>query len=292
MANFNYFDDLEDHVDEVLGDLDKILPKANSELMDLFTEFYYTLDKSSTGNIEASVENLNKINAFRSKIDQTLQEGEYGQGVSDYLNSYKSSSKYLNSYFGSIVNNFQSNDKLYQAILQSNVKTTTNSLLNAGIDANFTDPIIKILNDQVTSGSNKKDFINVLKANLDDESGLLSRYAPQVASDSIHQFNSNYIHTVSSDLGLKYWYYKGTKKKTSRQFCINIIGKYFTDENLHKYFDQQRELNGGKGWDGMIKGENWSNFPIYRGGYNCRHYLIPTSKAVYDAAPESSKWAA
>jgi serine/threonine protein phosphatase PrpC len=30
-------------------------------------------------------------------------------------------------------------------------------------------------------------------------------------------------------LGLKYFYYKGTKKKTSRQFCINIIGKYFTE---------------------------------------------------------------
>src|SRR6478736_3670233 len=275
---FSYFDDLEDHIDEVLSELDKSIPKANSELMDAFMELYYKLDKSSTGNIEASVKNLNTINSFKSKINTILEDGAYGEGITNYLNSYTSSSQYINDYFGSIVNNFKDNTKLYDAILQANVNTTTDSLLNSGIDANFTDPITKVLQDMVTGGSNKQEFIETLKINLNDESGLLARHVPQVAQDSIMQFNANYTQTISADLNLGYYYYKGTKKATSRQFCTNIIGKYFTEANLHKYFDKQSQLNGGKGWNGMIDGTNWGNFFTNRGGWNCRHLIIPVSK--------------
>jgi hypothetical protein len=284
----NTFNNLEDQVQEVLDQLSKRLPKANSELMDAFTDFYYTLDKSSTGNIRASVNNLKKIDAFKSKVSNILNDGEYGGAVKEYVDGFNQSSDILNGYFGTIANTFQDNDALYQAILESNVNSTLNSLLDTGVNANFTDPIIDILKKNVTSGSNKADFINTLKANLNDETGLLSRYVNQVASDSITQFNSNYINTISNDLGLKHYYYKGTKIQDTRPFCSRIAGKYFTEAQLKTYVEQQMELNGGKGWAGMIKGENWTNFPIYRGGYNCRHYLIPVSQEIYDAA--SNKW--
>lgn len=286
----NYFNKLEDHIDEVLSKLDSMIPKANSEIMDAVTELFYSLDKSSTGSIQASVKNLKKIDAFKSKISNILENGEYGKAVEDYLGAYTSSSGYLNDYFGTIVNSFKSNDELYQAILESNVSTTSETLLGSGIDANFTDPIVKILKDNVTSGSNKAQFMQSLKDNISGDNGKLVRYTNQVASDSITQFNSNYINTISNDLGLKHFYYKGTKIKTTRPFCDHIAGKYFTEKTLHKYFDQQQSLNGGKGWNGMIKGENWSNFPIYRGGYGCRHYLIPVSQELYDAAPDSAKY--
>lgn len=283
-----YFDKLEDQVQGVLDALNEQLPKANSELMDAFTDFYYTLDKSSTGNIRASVANLKKIDGFKSKIGNILENGEYGTAINKYVDGFTNSSDILNSYFGSVVNTFQDNDALYQAILESNVNSTLSKMLDTGIDANFTNPIIDILKKNVTSGSNKADFMNTLKANLNDDTGILSRYVNQVASDSITQFNSNYINTISNDLGLKYWYYKGTKRSDTRPFCSRIKGKYLTDDQLKAYVEQQMQLNGGKGWAGMIKGENWSNFKIYRGGYGCVDYLIPVSKEIYDAA--SNKW--
>lgn len=288
----NIFNDLEDHVDGVLEELNKMLPKANSELMDLFTELYYDLDKSNSTTIDASVDNLNKINKFRSRIEKVLDEGSYSDAVTGYLQGYTASSKYINQYFGSIVNSFKANDQLYKAILQSNINSTSTSLLDSGVSANFTDPILDILRKNVTSGSNKADFIKTLEANLDDETGILSRYVKQVASDSITQFNSNYIGTISNDLGLKYYYYKGTKIADTRPFCARAAGKYFTEAQLKAYVQQQAATNGGKGWAGMVKGENWSNFMIYRGGYSCRHYVIPVSKEIYDAAPATAKWAA
>jgi hypothetical protein len=288
--HIDYFNDLEDYVEKVLNDLDEMIPKVNAELQDAFLELYYQLDKSSVGTIEASVKNLKILNNFKSKISSILEEGSYSEAVNGYLNGFDGSTSYLNDYFGSIVTTFKANDKLYQAILESNVSSTVDSLLGSGINSNFTDSIFDILKSNVTSGSNKIDFINTIKANLNDETGLLSRYVRQVASDSITQFNSNYVSTISGDLGLEYWYYKGTKKGDSRPFCNRLKGKYLTNAQLKQYVDEQSKSNGGKGWQGMVKGENWSNFKIYRGGYNCTDYLIPVSKEIYDAAPDGSKW--
>lgn len=284
MSNFSYFDDLEDHVEGTLNQLAKKVGSANSDLLDMFTEFYYKLDKSNTGGIKTSVSNLKKVDKFKSEIQREIDKGEYNKAVTDYLKSYKDSSKYINDYFSSIVTTFNNNDALYSAILESNVSTTANQLLGSGVNANFTDPMTKILKDMVTSGSNKKHFIETINKNLTGENSKLIRYSNQVASDSITQFNSNYINTISSGLDLKYFYYKGTKIADTRQFCSRLAGKYITEEQLKEFVTTQSESNDGKGWSGMIKGTNWSNFPTYRGGWSCRHYLIPVSRVIYEKA--------
>src|SRR5690606_11463950 len=107
----------------------------------------------------------------------------------------------------------------------------------------------------------------------------LLRYARQVSSDAITQFNANYINLISDDLGLKHYYYKGTKVDDSRSLCRDLAGKYFKEEDLRSII-QRRSASG---WGGMIPGTNWATFPRYRGGYNCRHYLIPVSKELYEA---------
>ncbi len=287
--HLSYFNDLEDHADDLIKGLEDIMPKVNDEILSAINDLFYELDR--TGNtINASVQNLKAIDVFKSKLSTIIEEGEYGKGVNDFIKGYTKNSEFINGYFSAISTAFSPDDALYQAILQSNVKSTANSLLGSGIDANFTDPVIAILKNQVTSGSNKQAFIQALTDTIKGDNPKLTRYASQVSSDAISQFNSNYINTVSNDLGLKHYYYKGTKISDTRPFCNRIAGKYFTEDDLKKYVQQQMSLNGGKGWQGMVKGENWTTFPIYRGGYNCRHYLIPVSKEIYDAAV--NKWAA
>jgi hypothetical protein len=276
---FSHFDDLESNVEDILNALDKEIPKANSEIFEAFMEFYYSLEKSSNGDVAASVGNLNAINNFKYKIDGLIQNGNYSKSVNKYLNQFSSNSQFINNYFSEVAVNFNKNNSFYNAILEANVSDTANKLLNSGVNANFRDPLIKILRDNVAGGSNKAQFIQTLKNNIigtKDSPGNLSRYVTQVASDSITQFNSNYIHTVSTDLGLNHYYYKGTKIQDSRPLCSKLAGKYFTEDHLKSI------VTNAIPWAGMVKGENWSTFPIYRGGYNCRHYLIPVSQDLYD----------
>lgn len=270
--------EVEDSVEGILNTLDKNVSKANAELFDLFDELYYSLDKTG-GSIKASIKNLRAIDSFRKKLTYELDNGTYSESVTKFLNSFKDNSKLLNSYFSSVVVDFKDNAELYNAVLEYNVDTTTQKMLGAGVDANFKDPLIKILKDNVVSGSNKAQFTKTLTENLIDNNGKLGRYISQVASDSITQFNSNYINTISADLGLNHYYYKGTKISDTRSFCRKLAGKVFTEEELKTIVVND---SAGDGWDGMIAGTNWSNFPIYRGGWRCRHYLLPISKELYD----------
>lgn len=270
--------ELEDSVESILNTLDKQVSKANSELFDLFNELYYSLDRSG-GSIKASVKNLKAIDAFRSKLSNELSSGTYGEAVSEYLSTFKDNSKLLNGYFSTVVAEFKANTELYKAILDYNVNTTADLLLGSGVNANFEDALIKILKDNVVSGSNRVQFIKTIQKNIIDNSGKLGRYVSQVASDAVTQFNSNYLNTISADLGLKHYYYKGTKISDTRSFCRKLAGHVYTEQELKDIVVVE---SAGKGWSGMIAGTNWSNFPIYRGGWRCRHYLLPISVELYD----------
>lgn len=290
MDGLSYFDQLEDQTQGALDSLDTQVAKANADISETIKGLYFQLDRDSSGNIKPSVDNLKLIDSFKNILSNILEKGAYGIAIGEFFKSFSKGSGYMDNYFTATTDVFRPTNGLYQAILESNISTTADQLLGAGVNANFRDPIIKILKDAVTSGSTKAEFIQTIEENVVDNNGILGRYINQVASDSITQFNSNYINTISKDLGLKYYYYKGTKIKDSRSFCKQLAGKYITADQLKAFVEQQMQLNGGKGWDGMIKGENWSNFPIYRGGWNCRHYLIPVSKSIYDQG--SNKWAA
>lgn len=287
------FDDLENSVDGMLEDLQKKIPDAAIEIQELFNDFYFELDRSSSGNINASVDNLKKINKFRTEVTKLIRSGEYSVAVSEYLAGFKNTSKIINKYFSSISVEYEGVQDFYKELLQSNISETSDKLLGSGIDANFKEPLLKVLQNNVVSGSNRKDFLKSIKENIigtEGESSKLLKYTNQVSGDSITQFNSNYIKAISDDLGLSHYYYRGTKIKDTRPFCSKIAGKYFTEESLKNYVESQMNMNGGKGWSGMVKGENWSNFPTYRGGYACRHYLIPISKSMYDGAQESQRY--
>ncbi len=154
--------------------------------------------------------------------------------------------------------------------------------MGSGVNVNFSDGIMKSLKDSVKSGSDKSEVNKILTQYIKGDEkklGKLNRYVNQVSSDMISQFNSAYMDRISRDLGLNHYYYKGTKIRDSRELCVHLAGKYFTETEMSEYITKRSE----NGWDGMIPGTNWSNFGIYRGGFGCRHYRLPISEAVYRA---------
>lgn len=270
-------DDLENAIDKFISDFEKQLPGANQEIYDELNTFLGQLKKTSSGNIQTSVENLKLIDKYRTTFDKALSQGQYSDSAREFISKFHATTGYIDDYFGSIVASFANNDGLYKAILQSNIDSTTETLLGSGVDANFKEPIIKILKDNVISGSDIKSARQVLKDFVignKDIDPKLSRYTSQVANDTLRQFNRNYTKAISDDLGLEYGYYKGTKIKDSRPFCEARAGKYFTKKEIQDW----AALN----WAGKMAGTNKDTIFIYCGGYNCQHDIIPVSKKLYD----------
>lgn len=277
--SLNILNDLEDAIDKFIADYQQQMPDASQEILDELHSFIATLDKSPNGNIKASVKNLKAIDKYRASFDKALNSSQYSDATKEFISTFNKVTAYADAYFGTVVAEFGKNEELYKAILQANVDTTYESLLGSGLDANFKEPIIKILKDNVVSGSDLKGARKALKdfvVGNKDIDPKLAKYTNQIANDSIRQFNRNYTKAISDDLGLEFYYYKGTKIQDTRPFCVARSGRYFTKEQVESWAAQN--------WQGKNPSTNKQTIFVLCGGYNCRHDLIPVSDDLYERA--------
>lgn len=261
---------------------------SSAEIESFLIDFIATLQRNSDGTIKSSVENLKAINKLRPQLNDFITKTKYGQQSIKFASEYRDLTPLMNQYFASMALEFTKTD-LLKEVLNTSIQSTVDSLIGSGMDVSFSEPILNIFKSAVTSGSDRASIKNAIAKYLKEE-GKLGKYASQVSEDGVHQFTSHYIDTISADLGLEYYYFKGTKISDSRPQCVKMAGYYFTAKQLKQVVEDGIKLNAGKGWQGMIPGTNWNNYKIYRNGYRCRHYVLPVSKIIYEKA--SKKWAA
>lgn len=153
------------------------------------------------------------------------------------------------------------------------------SLLESGVDANFIQPILDTLRAAVINGDDWQDFLDeleVLIVGIDDPPrlGRLDRYIKQVTTDSVNQFNAEYIRVINEETGLEWFRYSGSIITDSREFCIARAEKYYHKKEVEAWVTSQGEPKPSGTWQGMIQGTNESNIWRRRGGWNCRHLII------------------
>lgn len=275
-----YFNKLDDTTDKYLLSLAKTISPTNDKLFGELSELIGSLDKTSEGYIKSTVSNLKKLSAYNKIFKSSTSV--YSTGVKSYLNAFSANQKTLSGYFTALDTGF-TEKTIYDLVRQESADRAIASLLGSGIDTAFKEPIRKLLGELVVNGSNRSGAIKSLNEWIygqGDRVAPLEKYVNQVAEDTISQFNGSYIATVSDDLGLEHFYFRGTKVADSRDFCVHAKGKYGTFDAWESYVNTK---SAGNGWQGMIPGTNMGNFMTNRGGYRCRDYLLPVSKTVYDA---------
>jgi len=175
--------------------------------------------------------------------------------------------------------------KLYLDILDFAKQQTLFDLLDEGVNVNFFDEIVKVINTSVTNGGRITDLVEELKVYVTGDGegvGALQRYTTQVTNDSITQFNANYNQAITQDLGIEFYHYTGTVIEGTRPFCDHFIKDYFHKKEVEKLGNgtdplTSKSLASENLLAGRKKGTNSSNIFIYRGGYNCRHFFSPIS---------------
>jgi len=81
-------------------------------------------------------------------------------------------------------------------------------------------------------------------------------------------------------LGLVWYQYVGSLITTSREFCIHLVGKRYVHESEITGIINGK-IDGEKvSLAGLIPDTTKDNFPILRGGYNCRHQMLAVSEAT------------
>lgn len=179
---------------------------------------------------------------------------------------------------------FNTNNSFYLDIIEFAKQKTALDLLDSGVDINFLQPILTMIQDSITVGANVNDLIDELNVYINGGEtgvGALKRYVTQVSSDSINQFNANYNQAITQDLGFEFYKYLGTEIAGTRPFCSDFKGKYYHKKEVEqlgmKINPFTKNALTSAQLKGRIKGTNSSSIFTYKGGWNCRHTFSPLS---------------
>lgn len=180
------------------------------------------------------------------------------------------------------------------------VQMTTQTMIDVSFEARFADPVRKLLYNHVNFGAGVLETERALRALITgrrlspvtlkgterQRPGLMSQYSGQVARDALHQYEGQVHAEIAQLHDLKNWRYignilPGTVSKSGRRTggtrpqCRRWVKMEIIPEHLLAQ-EVRWALNNGSG---MIPGTTATTWPVFRGGYNCRHKAIPTKRS-------------
>jgi hypothetical protein len=301
-------------LEKAVKKFNRSIPAAQRSIFDAITEQVNKLDLYPDGKIRPTVRNLSILNSIRNKINRVVLTDEYKNDVKEFAKAFNDITKLQNEYWKSVESTFKPRP-LLKEIRKQAITDVVGKLTEAGIGANVSDRIIDILRTNITTGGSYKSLTSQLRDGLlnTEQKGYLDRYAKQVTTDSLNQYNAQYSQIVSSDLGYSWFKYDNTLIETSRPFCqsmreeneyfhisqvpalLRAEGLYYDDEGVRKKVQINPKTNLP---DGFIPGTNPENFFVRRAGYNCMHQIRPVSERQVPAEilakivslPEYKRW--
>lgn len=284
-------------ITESLKTFNKSLPAAQKRAMQGIMDELRRLD-TSNGKVKTTVANLRVINSIRNKIYGLILTDDYKKDVKTFAGVFNEVRKMQNEYFSKIESRFKPKTLLKEVTKQAMIDTV-NKLTEGGVGTTIADQVTDVLRTNITAGGSYRELEDHLRGmftDTDESYGIVNKYARQITSDALHQYNRQYIDTVSGDLGFEWYSYQGTDIKTTRPFCdactdfmyfhvsqipdlLKAKGLYYVDQKTNKR--KKVALNPKTGLPyGMYPNTNPANFLIYLGGYNCRHIAGPVSEKL------------
>jgi len=172
------------------------------------------------------------------------------------------------------------NDEVYQSTIAgrpfndmvSNIKSHINGVYKSSNTREINE-LVDFVNENKFDSAKKaqvEDAVRKLHTQYasDRAGNNLRRYASQIAHDSVMQFHGQFTVAKAKEAGLNHFTYTGTLVRDSREFCVNMLNKTLTEEQI-------RDMWNTRSWQGKSTGDPF----IVRGGYRCRHTWIPTDPA-------------
>jgi hypothetical protein len=272
-------------IDEIILEIEKLQSAIEEEMAGSLSEIFKDLSQqvieisdgiSLTG--ESRAKSLIQLINLKSQIASVIVSNKQYQGaVKKVIDSFSDLANLTDKYFGLVIDSYQPDKKLYNAIVKAASQATKDALIGGAMKDNFGNAISAVLKANLTGSSDRKQLNKALRtfiAGDKSQKPFLERYIKQVTNDVVMAFNNQYMQAVSADLDLQHYVYQGTLIVDSRPFCVARAGRYFTKDEVESWASLD--------WTGKMAGTNSVTIFSYRGGYNCRHNIYPVSKEQYE----------
>lgn len=288
------YEDIIKKIEKAIEKFNNKIPSIQKAIFDDIQEQLKRLD-TANGKIKATVANLKIITSIKNKMLKLILTPEYIKEVKDFAKAFSEITVMQNDYWKSVEKTFTPKT-LLKEIKKQAIADTVKNLTGQGIGATISDQISAILRTNITTGGSYAKLTSQLREKILNTTtdGALQKYAKQITTDSINQYNAQYTQAVSNDLGFEWFAYQGSDIMTTRPFCdamtdiryfhITEIPRLLKAEDLYYIKDGVKTkvpiYDKTKLPHGMIPGTNPSNFQINRGGYNCGHQIRPVSEGL------------
>lgn len=275
---------MDDLIDKILADLEKYTLKIEKDLYKEISIALKELTLDSAGNIKPTVANIRIIKQVVRKLEPVILRNKgYKESVKGIYKSFNEltyiQDKVTKQAFGSA--NLPASLTEIKDLAR---EQTLYDLTETGVRSNVIEKIETTLIDNVKSGNS----FNTMQSQISDlligektkNGGKLSSYSKQITTDAMYQYTGNYDKLVSQAYKTKWYKYVGSLIDTSRPLCEHLVGKKYIHESELKGISDGRVDGKQVSVAGMIPGTTSANFIVNRGGYNCRHRMIPVPEAT------------
>jgi hypothetical protein len=233
-----------------------------------------------------------KLASLQSKVDKVIASSKYQKNIEKYLDKYDLIDKLNTEWYAE--NKLRIDRVIADSEILKEIKLQTfdNLLSKEAIDVNLVKPIVQQLRKDIILGSTYESAKQNLQTLVVDNE-LINRYAGQIATDALNQYDGELNNQVKEKFNLTKFYYIGSEIETSRPFCrhmkekkewtideLKVALKEYCPNGIPSEKTETIETTDAKGKSvkrsvkkggGMIEGTNVDNFSMLRGGYQCRH---------------------
>lgn len=265
---------IDDSIDFMETDMVDVQKKLEEYLIESLLLFEITKGKFVSG--QKYSDEINKIEKGMNKI---LEGKKYTGAIEQYLNELDDIQD-ANVKLQKKYNDLEVEVSKLSPARKFVYEQANHYLTGKGLDEQYVQPIKYLLMQQVTSGASitesKKMIHKWATGELTDgeltmgrQTPNLQKYSTQIARDTSFQFNGVINQIIAEEYDLDKFIYVGNLVKDSRPLC-----KHLVDLDRPIDFDELPPLIK-KYPTGLYKGTTKDNFVVYRGGYNCRHTVVP-----------------
>jgi hypothetical protein len=275
---------LEELINSILKDLEKSTDKIQ---IDLYREIQLALREltlDAAGNIKPTIANIKVVKKIVKKLEPIiLRNPQYKNSVKDVYKSFNEitalQDKLTKDAFGSA--NLPSSLTDIKELAR---EQTLYDLTETGVKSNVIEKIETVLIDNVKSGNSfntmNEQLIGLLDNTKTKNGGKLLSYSKQIATDGMYQYAGNYDKLVSQAYKTQWYKYVGSEIDTTRPLCHELVNKKYIHESELTGIADGRVDGKQVSVAGQVPGTTGSNFIVFRGGYNCRHRMIPVPEAT------------
>jgi hypothetical protein len=220
--------------------------------------------------------NLQLLTALNKEVKKILRDSTYTKKIEPYLRDFDRITE-LTLEIQDVGNDIKSTKVNPNPIKKQAIDDLVLGLTGGeNVDTNLVKPIRDAMFNAVILGQGQQETrkqLELLITGSGQRSGILKRYAGQIARDSINQYDGTVNAAIAREYGLDAYRYVGSLVDDSRSQCVRWVRE---KEGVLPIDTLQSEINlAFNNGQGMIPGTTPQNFGVFRGGYNCRHAAIP-----------------